>query len=355
MLHQLIHVNYTTMLLIIFMTTFLLSNVVFNKRITRLFFVSILSVLILLIADSIESWTATFSEPTLLRILMSSIGYTVRPFAILYIILIVIRDIETNKRLLLIPAILNTIISFSAIFTNIAFSYAPDNEFVRGPLGLSAYIVSIFYLFTLLIVTIRYLKERHYYESLVVFCIIIVAVLSLYLEVAYAFDGFINAAFAVSITFYYLFFHAQTFKRDSLTQAFNRRCFYTDAERDFARLKAVISIDLNDLKRLNDEQGHSCGDMALCTLVKKAEPLLPSGCNLYRTGGDEFMILCFKHSQSTFEKMIDNFRAEMAKTPYTCAIGLAMVESDETFHQVCARADAYMYENKAIIKGKSPR
>lgn len=353
MLHQLIHINYATILLIVFMITFLLSNTIFNKRITRLFFISILCVLFLVIADSIETWTESFSKPSTLRILVSAIGYTLRPIGILNIILIVIRSKDINYRLLYLPALLNGIISFSALFTDIAFSYSADNQFVRGPFGFSAYAASIFYLLFLLIVTIRYLKERHRYESMIVIFIVFVAVLSIYLEVAFAFDGFINAAFAVSITFYYLFFHAQTFKRDVLTQAFNRRCFYDDASRNFTHLKAVISIDLNDLKKLNDHNGHSSGDTALCTIVSVIKKVLPAGCTLYRTGGDEFMILCFKHEQSILEKIIENLRDEIAKTPYTCAMGLAMVLQNENLDQVCARADAVMYEDKARMKGKT--
>ncbi len=40
-------------------------------------------------------------------------------------------------------------------------------------------------------------------------------------------------------------------------------------------LTAVISIDLNDLKRLNDENGHAAGDTALCTIVACIQNILP--------------------------------------------------------------------------------
>lgn len=351
MFHQLIHINYATLLIVVFMITFLLSNTIFNKRITRLFFVSILCVLFLVIADSIETWTEALPKPTTLRIVVSAIGYTLRPLGILFILLIIIRSKKINHRLLYIPAILNCIISFSALFTDIAFSYTPDNKFNRGPLGLSAYIACAFYLLTLFIFTIYYLKERHIYESMIIFFMLFITVFSLIFEVGLAFDGFINATFAVSITFYYLFFHAQTSKRDVLTQAFNRRCFYDDAERNFAHLKAVISIDLNDLKKLNDNHGHACGDTALCTVVTVIKNNLPTGCTLYRTGGDEFMILCFKQTNFDYIKLVQTLRDAIAKTPYTCAFGLATLFENETFDQICARADAVMYEDKARIKG----
>lgn len=304
-----------------------------------------------MIADSIESWTETLSYPTTLRILMSAIGYTFRPLCILNIILITIRGTKINYWLLYIPAIINTLISFSALFTDIAFSYSDDNQFVRGPLGISAYIVSILYLILLFSFSIYYLKERHIYESIIIFIINFMAIFSICLEVIFMFDGFINSTYAVSITFYYLFFHTQTTKKDVLTQAFNRRCFYDDSKRDAARIKGLISFDLNNLKVLNDTQGHACGDEALISIAKIVRRNIPLGCTLYRTGGDEFAVICLKHDQKTLEDVIQKLRSEISKTPYSCAFGLAMITEGETFDSLCKRADTLMYEDKIRIKG----
>ena len=353
MFHHLIHINYATILIILFMVTFLFSNKIFSKKVTHLFFTAILCVFLLVIVDSIETWTESLSKVTTLRILMSALGYTLRPLGILNIIMIAIRNEKLNHRWLYIPALINCGFAFSALFTDVAFSYSADNQFIRGPLGYSAYIVCIFYLLTLAIITIRFLKERHFSESLIIFSMLIFAVLSLYLEVTYKFDGFINATFAISITFYYLFFHAQMSKRDVLTKAFNRGCFYDDASKHFNQITAVISVDLNDLKKLNDSNGHSSGDTALCTVVSVMKNVLPTGCMLYRTGGDEFMILCLKHNKNTLETTVENLKAEISKTPYTCAFGLAMISKNETLDQLCAKADALMYEDKIRIKGSA--
>ncbi len=355
MLHQLIHINFTTIFLAFFMIIFLLSNTALSKRITALFSFSIVCVFLLVIADSIEFWTTSLDYVHPLRVWVSAIGYTLRPITILNITLILIRHIKINRKLLIAPVILNGIISFSAIFSDLAFSYSADNQFVRGPLGLSAYIVSAFYLLTLLIITIKYFRERSFYETMIIFIMFVFAIITTYVEVAFAFEGFINSTCAVYITIYYLFFHVQTVKRDALTQAFNRRCFYDDAERHFSKLKAVISIDLNDLKVINDTQGHASGDAALCSIVDVIKKLLPSGCTLYRTGGDEFMILCFKQNQTVLEKFIVKIREEIQKTPYSCAIGLAMLEKNDTLDQICSRADAVMYKDKLKIKGARPR
>ena len=203
LLYHLVHINYATILIIFFMITFLFSNIIFEKRITTLFTSAILSALVLVIVDSIESYTAILPYPTTLRIWMSAIGYSIRPICIMNILFIVVRNHRNKQVLLGIPAIINAFISFSALFTDVAFSYDANNEFVRGPLGISACLVCGIYLLLLVIVTIRYLKERNYYESLVVIAIVITAVISIFLEVAFLYDGFINATIAVSVTFYY--------------------------------------------------------------------------------------------------------------------------------------------------------
>lgn len=111
-------------------------------------------------------------------------------------------------------------------------------------------------------------------------------------------------------------------------------------------LTAVISIDLNNLKRLNDENGHAAGDTALCTIVACIQNILPRGCHLYRTGGDEFMILCSQVSKDDVPALIDHMRRELSKTPYCCAIDFATPDADEDFEHICSIADAAMYANK---------
>ncbi len=79
---------------------------------------------------------------------------------------------------------------------------------------------------------------------------------------------------------------------------------------------------------------------------------MPVSCRLYRIGGDEFIILCFKQDQATIENLVNKMKSEMDKTPYTCAMGLAFLQEGDTLEQLCIRADANMYEDKAKTKIK---
>ena len=117
-------------------------------------------------------------------------------------------------------------------------------------------------------------------------------------------------------------------------------------------LSAVISIDLNNLKTLNDERGHAAGDTALCTIVSCIQNILPKGCHLYRTGGDEFMILCSHFSKDEIPSLIEHIRKDLARTPYCCAIGFATPDAEADFEQICSIADAAMYANKKELKSE---
>lgn len=311
--------------------------------------------LLLVIVDSVESYAATWAEPSKLRILMSAIGYTLRPMSIMYVLLIIIRDKRINNLLIYLPMIINTIVSFSAFFCDIAYSYDANNEFVRGPLGIITYITSAFYLIMLCWVSINYIKEKSYSEGVIVFAIAFTSALSIFLEVAFAFEGFINACIAVSITFYYMYYLVLKFKNDPLTQVLNRYYFEIDVARNKDVVCAVINVDLNDLKLINDTKGHESGDKALIEIAQCMKGRLIRKCRLYRVGGDEFCILCFgniMNSASNLDKMIAEITGDIQNIGYACAIGLAVREKGEDFEQLLKRADRKMYENKAKMKAE---
>lgn len=87
-----------------------------------------------------------------------------------------------------------------------------------------------------------------------------------------------------------------------MTGALTRRRFYLDAEKYRTTLTAVISLDLNDLKALNDQYGHIEGDRALITITNVVKVCTSKSASLYRIGGDEFMLLCYKMSEDRVQE-----------------------------------------------------
>ncbi len=353
MIHDLIYVNYTTVLLSVVMLVFLFSNVSFERRTVRLFMIAISTALVLVVADSIETYTESLSYPTMLRKFVSAVGYSVRPVCIFCVLTIIMEKNMKKQIILALPLIINALISFSGLFCDIAFSYSETNEFVRGPLGWSAYVTSAIYMILLCVATGRYIQKKDYYEAMIVLAIIIISVLSVYLEAVHKFEGFINASIAISVTFYYLYYHTQNYKIDPLTRALNRMSFEVDVERDAESVKAIISLDLNDLKIMNDTQGHQAGDKALSIVSVCIKKNLIRGCKFYRVGGDEFEILYFKNDIDRIDSMVSNIRHDIERNMYSCAIGIAVAKNGEKFNDMMARADALMYEDKLKIKSKN--
>jgi diguanylate cyclase (GGDEF)-like protein/PAS domain S-box-containing protein len=146
---------------------------------------------------------------------------------------------------------------------------------------------------------------------------------------------------------------------DSLTGLFNR--FYADAEiirLASSRLRpvSVIIIDLNDLKKINDEYGHAMGDMYIknaATLLKQT--FRPEDMTA-RIGGDEFLALLPLVDEDTcaqaIERLNENIRTFNSNNepPMSLSAGHATVHADDNLPDRIREADRLMYQTKALMK-----
>lgn len=351
MFKELVEINYATVASMFCLLIFIITNNYFNKRVRVLYLIACVMVLCLAMADSIEYWTATFDTLSPLRIWMSAIGYSIRP-AIVYVVILLLMGKQSDKKFFwfALPLIINTMIAFSALFTDIAYSYTVDNQFVRGPIGYFAFVTSGFYEIMLIVCTVKMNKYVRISETVISVAVVIIFVLSTVMESVWKYEGVVNTSGAIAMTFYYLYLNTQQFKRDPMTNVLNRRCFYMDSEKNAANISAVMSIDLNDLKKWNDEYGHAKGDEAISTIVHCIESVLPRNCFLYRIGGDEFTILCFNQKKADIEQFVKQMKEKIAKTPFSCAVGVAYQDGDMDCNEMCLQADKAMYEDKAQMK-----
>ncbi len=349
MLQDYVQYNFILVINIVFFMLFLMTNTLLERNVVRKFEISLVLLVIMTIAENMEFWASSLTYPSALRVTMSLVGYIIRPVIIYELILIVEDGSALQKKVLTLPAIVNALVMSTAFYSDIAFSYSSDNEFVRGPLGLFPYLCCMVYFVMILTYSVRSFRERCYIEAAIIFAIVAACVIAAVMETVWSLVGLLRTTIGLSITFFYLYLHAQTFKRDALTGALNRRCFYLDAGKYRDKITALISVDLNDLKRINDSKGHAEGDRAIITVVGCMKKCLLRGCILYRTGGDEFGVLCLKRKKAELEEMVNNMRAAMAETPYACSFGLAEAGQDEEFEDLCDRADAAMYQDKAYL------
>lgn len=352
MVSELIENNFVAVIITSFLILFVLTNNNFEKKTNRLFLAAAVCILILIVEEAWEAQLALAPAPVLLRTVLSAIGYALRPLIPYFLVVMPKKYARSSFILLSLPLIWNALVSFSALFCRLSFWYTPDNEFARGPLGLTPFFVAAFYVILLLIQTNYDYRKGGFTEALIVSAIVLLAFLSTVMESLFHLRFIQNPSMATSITFYYLFLHSNQNNRDPLTGALTRRRFYLDADRYRATLSAVISLDLNNLKTLNDQYGHVEGDKALITVTSVIKKYMGARASLYRTGGDEFMILCYKLDEKTVLELINKIRADLEKTAYRCAIGYAAYSYRLSFDAVCQAADNIMYENKRLMKGE---
>jgi diguanylate cyclase (GGDEF)-like protein len=150
--------------------------------------------------------------------------------------------------------------------------------------------------------------------------------------------------------------------QDSLIDLPNRRGFLRELDRIIARAgrydakAALLFVDVDGLKAINDSFGHRAGDEALIQVAG----LLSSGVRksdmVARIGGDEFGILLENADEAsaheTASRLIDliagcEFVHDGDELPLSVAIGVGLIEATDTAATVMARADEEMYRRKA--------
>ena len=147
---------------------------------------------------------------------------------------------------------------------------------------------------------------------------------------------------------------------DNLTGIRNRRCFEEDTEKlvDEKVNFTVIAVDMNNLKKINDELGHKFGDEALIKVANGLKKFEKYGEKCYRMGGDEFEVLCTHLGSEKIEEVFQEINAELGKTeffpgmPLTVAYGYFRFSAttDKEINKVLAQADKKMYEKKMQMK-----
>lgn len=152
--------------------------------------------------------------------------------------------------------------------------------------------------------------------------------------------------------------------RDYLTEALSRRAFFEAGERELARARrtgrplALLYIDLDNFKSLNDACGHQAGDDVLVSVVSRASARLRAIDLLARIGGDEFAILMPETELAgaciVAERLVEACafdKSEDCLQPLTLSVGVAVLHKSDTLRSLMKRADAALYAAKA--KGRN--
>jgi diguanylate cyclase (GGDEF)-like protein/PAS domain S-box-containing protein len=144
---------------------------------------------------------------------------------------------------------------------------------------------------------------------------------------------------------------------DSLTELYNVRHFHQEIKRELSRLRrnpgrqlALVMIDIDHFKELNDTEGHQVGDEVLRSLARVIEVCIRRDVDsAFRYGGDEFVTILpdtdKMHARIAAERIQKQFSAfKFGRT--SLSVGIAEARPDDQTEGLVKRADEAMYESK---------
>lgn len=135
--------------------------------------------------------------------------------------------------------------------------------------------------------------------------------------------------------------------RDMLTGLYNRNRYIERLEA-YKQVQdqqiGAIYIDLNGLKKVNDEQGHRAGDELIVRAAGTIAGIFAE--DAYRVGGDEFVVILLDVSREDFARKTEQLRRQMQENSVDASIGGVWQASTENLEDLLRRADENMYREK---------
>ncbi|MGN0650399.1 MAG: GGDEF domain-containing protein [Oscillospiraceae bacterium] len=164
----------------------------------------------------------------------------------------------------------------------------------------------------------------------------------------------------------YLFCH------DPLTGLYNRRGFFDSMKRivreksDGQHILNIYSLDMNDLKHINDTYGHSDGDFAIKAMSQALSETAQTGeCYTARFGGDEFVAAIVTCGEDDGNRYTRSFRERLKEIsdssgkPYritaSCGFSSEVISKDLLIDELLRQSDVLMYLEKANYKRAKSR
>jgi len=155
--------------------------------------------------------------------------------------------------------------------------------------------------------------------------------------------------------------------RDPLTRVLNRRympAILTQTNKISASINATFAIlllDIDDFKKLNDTYGHEFGDTALMELAEIMLASVRINDYVFRYGGEEFLIVLTDVTAEIAMKVSENIRSAIQNHQFqidsspinvTVSVGVAVSDGRQDYHKTINRADKVLYKAKHSGKNR---
>ena len=152
---------------------------------------------------------------------------------------------------------------------------------------------------------------------------------------------------------------------DALTNLHNRRFFHETLTREVTRAQrydrrlALVLLDLDEFKAINDRVGHLAGDSLLAEIGERIQSVVRGVDVACRIGGDEFAVILPESVRADAEQLYRRLEVAVASRPLRSAdrlhlsAGIAELQPDDLATTLFERADAALYRAKERGKGRS--
>lgn len=145
--------------------------------------------------------------------------------------------------------------------------------------------------------------------------------------------------------------HLQLLYIDSLTNVYNRR-YYDEHFRNVDDIQAMVVIDVDNFKHINDNYGHDVGDIVLQSIAQTVLSCVQKTDAVIRYGGDEFIIIFFSIPADIFEKKLERIRHSVDsriiedRPELHISVSIGGVYGIGTTKKLFKVADNMMYQSK---------
>ncbi len=337
--------NWILILVLLGFTISLISTVFMEQKTIRRLYALIVEVFLLSIVVFAEFKMDGMAEYRNLRIVLMAIRYSATPLLVAQIVYTVAKG---QKWYLFVPAGIFTALDFISIPTGIVFALDDANKLVRGPLGMLPYIgAGVYGLYLVHNLWKHHTGQRTDTVPIVFFAFAFSSGLMLPFIIGKEYAQVFCATIAVSMFVYYVFTLLQLTKRDPLTGLLNRQAYYADTRNEPENINALVSVDMNGLKAINDNEGHKAGDEALTTLAGCFIEAAKHKYRIYRVGGDEFVIVCRKCNEQDVQALSSHIHENVANTKYSCSVGYCYSKTGSiSIDEMLTASDENMYAEK---------
>ncbi|MBP5444867.1 MAG: GGDEF domain-containing protein [Acholeplasmatales bacterium] len=338
--------NWALILVLMAFIIMLLITVFLDRSTIKRMYILICSVFVLSIIVFLEFHLGEEGKYHELREWLVAIRYSATP---IIIALIIYALVKRTHWYVLVPAFVLTIINIISIFTGIVFSLDNDGTLERGFLGYLPYIGVGAY--SVALIYILYKQSNKQIAEILPIIFLAFALLTgliFPLTIGKDYSKIFCTTIAIALFVYYVFLILQLTKKDALTGLLNRQAYYALLKNNAKDITAIISIDMNGLKVINDTEGHLAGDLAITTVANCFLDASKSRQSVFRLGGDEFIIVCKKTNEDELKRLVEEIKNKVSETKYSVSIGYCYNDSqNKNLEEMVKISDQMMYADKA--------